>query len=383
MSATPEGAQALMDQATEYVEEATSTYPQMVKKYGPDPTKWGPNTKWHLFLESQAAARAMVGQLVAPPAPTPSPAPSGSVIFSGLAKDMESLVGHEVTASDPYTTAVHRADGTTDYYVLSQKWIGDDDPAVIEKHPKWDGLNFTHDDISLAADSHYGKIFNVRCAIGDSNAWQPPGSFLTAKKGAAQVSVRRTNDLGKWGYYALGASVPSWSGDPAALQWFDFISLGYQTSRGDQFAFRLIYDSASPTKLSWAVEANVGYAADPSVFNADHRWQAKIMPVTFGQRDEWAFAIKWATDDTGAVQIYHRVAGGTWSMVFEKLNTPTYLYGTTTYGTFAKDGSNWTTVIDKLGAYFGVYPGGTVENVKETGLVHASDLATAQATFPA
>ena len=72
--------------------------------------------------------------------------------------------------------------------------------------------------------------------------------------------------------------------------------------------------------------------------------------------------------------------------MFSKLNEPTYLYGTTAYGTFAKDGSDWPTVLDKIGLYYGYgdhsktsFP---TETVYESGLTRSSDMATAESTLP-
>ena len=138
--------------------------------------------------------------------------------------------------------------------------------------------------------------------------------------------------------------------------------------------------------LYFEVSQNSGYANNASGYaTGSVHYTQPILPVTFGSWREFAVGIKWATDNTGAVQVYSRTAGGSWSKAFEKLNEPTYLYGTTSYGTFAQDGSNWPTVIDKLGLYYGytdktktTFP---VETVYESGLTRSSDLATAQSTL--
>lgn len=299
-----------------------------------------------------------------PPAPPPPPpAPSGTIYFDGRARRMESLYSYE------------------DVYGDRNTWHREQKPVL------WDGLNFLFSNvgrgIALAPDARYGQVFKVTTKIGDSDPFQPPGSFLSANKGAGQVTKRRSNNLGKWDWYAMSSKVPSWSGSPSSLQWFDLASLAYQTSRGDQFAFRLAYDPNSPTKLSYAVSANVGHAVDPNLFNADRAWQAKLLPLVFNRWDEWVFGIRNATDDTGQVQVYHRVPGGSWAKVLDRQNTPTYIWGTTSYGTFNRDGSNWGTVLDKIGAYYGRYPGSILETVYESGIVRCSDRATAASTFPA
>jgi hypothetical protein len=65
--------------------------------------------------------------------------------------------------------------------------------------------------------------------------------------------------------------------------------------------------------------------------------------------------IKWATDNTGAVEVYARTPGASWTHVLERLHEPTYAYGTTSYGSRNKRGSNWPQVLDKIGLYFGGY----------------------------
>jgi hypothetical protein len=290
-----------------------------------------------------------------------------TVLFDGRAKRLTDLRFHEVSSGGNVGPSAATFGKT---YYKSQV------------PPVWDGVTFTKDNISLVADSHYVKVYEVRCGIGDESAWQPPGSFLAERKGAAQLSTRRPNDLGKWDWYAIGTRVPAWQGDPSKLEWFDLTSFAYQTTRGDQLALRIAYDPSSPTKLCYAIEANVGKANYPTVpFDGDRRWWQKLLPLVFGRRDEWAIGVKNATDDSGAVVVYHRVAGGSWAKRLERAGTPTYLYGTTSYGKFERDGSNWPKVIDKIGAYFGRYPAGTVETVYETGLVRCTDLATAKASF--
>ena len=135
--------------------------------------------------------------------------------------------------------------------------------------------------------------------------------------------------------------------------------------------------------LYFSVSQNSGYANNPSGYavGAVH-YDTALMPVTYGEWREFVVGIKWATNDTGAVQVYSRVPGGSWSKVFEKLNEPTYLYGTTSYGTFAADGSNWSDVIDKLGQYYGRYYTPVTQTLYESGLTRSSDLATAESTLP-
>jgi hypothetical protein len=136
--------------------------------------------------------------------------------------------------------------------------------------------------------------------------------------------------------------------------------------------------------LYFEVSQNSGYANNPTGYaTGSVHYTHPILPVTFGNWREFVVGIKWATDNTGAVEVYSRTPGGSWSKAFEKLNEPTYLYGTTSYGTFAQDGSNWPTVIDKLGLYYGGYSTTSfpTETVYESGLTRSSNLATAKSTL--
>jgi hypothetical protein len=241
----------------------------------------------------------------------------------------------------------------------------------------WTCLCFTNNDISLASDSTYGQAYKATVPIGDTNPW---GGALAAGDGAGQLSIRRSNDLGKWDWYALAIKVPSWSGALANIKFVDLLSMGYQTSAGDQVGLGLMNNNGT---LAWQIHQNSGYANVTSGFaTGSVSYKTPILPVSYGQWQEFAVGVKWATDNTGAVQVYSRTPGGSWQKLFEKLNQPTYLYGTTATGTFAQDGSNWPTVIDKIGLYYGEYSITPTETVYESGLTRSSDLATAQSTLP-
>jgi hypothetical protein len=240
----------------------------------------------------------------------------------------------------------------------------------------WTCLCFENNDISLAADGTYGKAYKATVPLGDHNPWN---KSAPSTNGAAQMSVRRNNNLGKWDYYAMAVKVPSWSGDLSSIMFATILAVGYQTSQGDQVGLGLIDDNG---KLAFQIHQNSGYENYPSTTKPALSYKAALMPVVYGQWQEFVLAVKWATDNTGAVQVYSRVPGGTWSKVFERLNEPTYIYGTTSYGTFAADGSNWPTVTDKIGLYYGESGISPTQTVYESGLTRSSDLATAQSTLP-
>lgn len=241
----------------------------------------------------------------------------------------------------------------------------------------WTCLCFEKNDISLASDSAYGKAYKATVPVGDHNPWN---TAAPSSDGAAQMSIRRSNDLGKWDYYAFAVKVPSWSGSLSDIKFVTLLSVGYQTAEGDQLGLGLINNNGS---LAFQVHQNAGYVNSPNAWqNPSVAYKAALMPVVYGQWREFVLAVKWATNNTGAVQVYSRAPGGSWAKVFERLNEPTYIYGTTMYGNFAADGSNWPTVIDKLGLYYGQYTTRPTQTVYESGLTRSSDLATAQSTLP-
>jgi Polysaccharide lyase len=279
--------------------------------------------------------------------PPPPPSPNGTVYFDGRAKLM---------------TQLYRVN-TTD---------GGESPNI------WTCTCFQNNDLSLSSDGTFGQAYKSTVPIGDHNPWD---TTLPTFDGAGQLSIRRNNDLGQWDYYAMAVKIPSWAGAPANLRFVTLASLGYQTSSSDQVALGL-QDNGSGG-LNFNIQQNSGYANNPSGWAAGSvSYKAPFLPVTYGQWQEFVIGVKWATDNTGAVQVYSRAPGGSWSKVFERLNEPTYLYGVTGYGTFAQDGSNWPTVIDKIGLYYGEYDITPTETVYESGLTRSSDLATAESTLP-
>ena len=282
-----------------------------------------------------------------PPPPPPPPPPSGTVNFDGRANQMTQLFS---------TSASNQGQS----------------PNV------WTCLCFTKNDLSLVSDNTFGQAYKAAVATGDTNPW---GGSSTSD-GAAQVSTRRSNDLGKWDYYAFAVKVPSWNGPMTDLFFSELVSLGYQTSQSSQVAIGLWGNEDNNQPLSFSIDQNAGYANNATGYAAGSvHYNTTFMPVKFGQWEEFVIAVKWATDNNGALQVYNRVPGGTWSKVFDRENEATELYGTTPNGTFAADGSNWPTVIDKMGLYFQEY-GGENQTVYESGLTRATDLATAESTLP-
>jgi len=281
--------------------------------------------------------------------------PSGSVHFDARAKKMGTLYSHETTYGD-LSTLQHGQSPTI-----------------------WDCICFMQNDISLVNDSTFGKAYDVNVPTGDANPWNWSASY---DNGAAQLSKRRANDLGKWDYFSGAIKVNSWNGPISDLFFADLWSLGYQTAEGDQVGFRLSNGPNNAGPLQFSVAGNAGYVNSPNAYHVGTtNYEDEFMPVTFGQWEEFVIGVKWASDKTGEVQVYHRRPGGSWSKIYDKTNIDTWLYGTTTYGTFPQHPDPSSTVIDKIGLYFLEY-GGESEHVQESGLTRSSDLATAKSTLP-
>jgi hypothetical protein len=304
-----------------------------------------PNGDWSQSADSTPTTA------VTSPTPTPTPSPSGTVAFDGRAKLMNTLYSYEDTYGDVST--LHHGQ----------------DPAI------WTALLFMQNDISLVSDSRYGKAYKVDVPTGDANPWNWSSTY---DRGAGQLNKQRANNMGNWDYFAIAVKVPAWNGPLSDISNCELVDLGYEVLSQAQVALRLVNSSG---KLSFALGQNSGYVNDTSAGapNGTVNYTQAFLPVTYGQWQEFVIAVKWATDNTGAVQVYSRVPGGSWSKTFEKLNEPTYLYGTTSYGTRTADG-NWA-VNDKIGLYF-KENGGESETAYESGLTRSSDLATAESTLP-
>jgi hypothetical protein len=100
---SPQDVQAKLDAATAALAKTTSSYQQMVVRYGTDWTKWPATSQWTIGLTDIAAARAEAGLLVAPPPPgfTPAPPlppaayplPAGATVVSNSAQLIAALGG--------------------------------------------------------------------------------------------------------------------------------------------------------------------------------------------------------------------------------------------------------------------------------------------------
>lgn len=320
-----------------------------------------------------------------------SVASGGSVVFNGRATQLTTLTSHEVSSTGGYNIGpVTWPDGSVHYFYTAES------PSLYLAG-QGGCLCFTHDDISLAADSRYTKTYSVAVTTGDTNQWH--GSTGGTVNGGGQISKIRNSGIGTTDWYAIGIQIPSWNLAATDIFFCDLYSLGYQTSSNDQFALGL--EANNSGQLSFYVAINGGQTGirggtvqGNAPGTSSYRDNLGVV-VTIGQNEEFAVGIKWSTNtQTGFVQIYHRsVVGGvpgTWTKIYDRENIDTYLWGTITnhdgslYKNFATDASNWPTVIDKFGLYFGHFSQTvtTEHSLQPMGVMRCSDLATAQAQFP-
>jgi hypothetical protein len=283
------------------------------------------------------------------------PRAKGAVSFDGRAANMTDLYSYETTPGDKST----RKQGQS--------------PAL------WTCLCFLSNDIALAPDSRYGQMYKSTVQTGTNWAkGMPPND------GSGQLSTRRGTDYGQWDWYAIAVRVPSFS-NVSDLSFLDIASLGYQTIQGDQVALKLKNNNGV---LYYSINQNSGPLTQTSTgwYAGTVRYNQPILPVTYGQDEEFVIGVKWTADDTGGVVVYARNPAQTssWTQVFSKLNEPTYATGCTTFScwTVSDLQSSTAHVLDKIGLYYGMNNGVTpTETVYESGLTRSSDLATAESTL--
>ena len=250
-------------------------------------------------------------------------------------------------------------------------------------HPLWDCLCYgapasgPGNQITLATDPHYGKVFLVKVKTGDTNQWGGSDTI----DGAAELSKRRTLHTDGWAWFAIGARIDGWQGSPTDARFGEILSIGYQTSASSQVALGPVDPNADGT-LSWGIFQNAGYGNNPTGWaQGSVSYTDTILPVTFGQWEEFVVGVKASTGDSGEVQVYRRPQGGTWAQIFDH-HGATEFYGVASGNTFPQN-IEGQGVLDKMGLYFGTHDNAVVtQTVYETGLVVATDLATAQASFP-
>lgn len=217
MSATPEHVQALIDVAVSEWEQATSTYAQMVKKYGRDTTKWPPPAHTSKMLSALGKAREDAGQLVAPPPPAPSGSCYWGARINGLIyQQFESAPNANYApwaASDPSPNNWDRFETNVGKKVCSIQWGGNDSKGL-----------------SFAFDTNAAKLCHSRGAFSqydlgptkqqllDLAAGSDAFGALTQAKAMASamgtlgfpIMFRPMWEMnGNWGYAWQAGSVPA------------------------------------------------------------------------------------------------------------------------------------------------------------------------------
>jgi len=243
----------------------------------------------------------------------------------------------------------------------------------------YDGLLFTNNDFTLASESAFGNVFNVSAEPGSR---APYNTGAPANQAMSEVSKRQPTELGNTDYYALAVKIPSatWHNP----DWASLMSLGYETFSNDQLGLHVYPTSSGP---QFQLMQNAGYLNCPSTTcngSVSGRWP--IAQVVYDKWFEFVYAVKWATGSTGFVRVYMRNPGGSWTLAVDRENVATYAYGTSAYGTVSADMHEKASTLDKLGLYYGYWNSGTTSFPKNTiqssGLVRATDLATAKSALP-
>lgn len=246
----------------------------------------------------------------------------------------------------------------------------------------WDCLCYLNNDIQLAADARYGKVYTVKAGVGSHNPWYDPGAGIAS----AELSKGRANDLGKWDWFAGGFKISSGLSAP---DWAVLYQFGYPTLSSPPLALDL---KKSNGTLYYNLYRNAGLLTNNGAgfYKGEVFEEPLLLPVPYGKWVDFILGVKWASDATGEIRVYARVEGQAgYSLLLSRSNTPTWQYGTTPYGSVKADGTTSSggqaTVIDHGGLYFGYWDTRSsfaTESLLQTGITRSSDYATAAATLP-
>jgi hypothetical protein len=247
----------------------------------------------------------------------------------------------------------------------------------------WSCLCFLNNDVSVTSDRRYGKAYSIHVEPGSKNPWN---TTFPAGYGSALVSKGRSNNLGKWDWFANAYKVPPGWTQPkfATLTEFE-----YATLTSPPLAIDISTVKGRPT---FAMYRNAGKVTDTGsgwYRGAAYEAAAPIVAIPFGKWVDIIVGVKWANNNTGEIRIYYRVEGHTrFTLAITRSNTPTWQYGTTSYTTVNADGTNTSgeqvNVLDQSGLYTGYFDGRTsfpANSVYQAGLTRSSDYAGAAATL--
>ena len=291
-----------------------------------------------------------------PPPPTPPPSPTGTVYFDGRAKNMISM---------------------------NSTGIAQNNNIVQSQSPQtWDCLCFTNNDMQIASDSRYGKIYTIRAGYGSHNPYNTGADLNNAA--SAEVSHRQAMTMGRWDWYSNAYYVKT---PFTQTPWMVFYQYGYPTLSSPPVSFNA--DDSGTGTPTWDIQMNSGLLTKTSTgfyrgANAD---RYTLQPIQFNSWVEVIMGVKWETNNTGELHVYMRNPSvtSTWTQIVNKVGIATEQYGTTSYGTCSADYHECPTIIDHGGIYFGYWDDSTpipTNYDNQMGMVDSSDLTTAQSVFP-
>jgi hypothetical protein len=250
----------------------------------------------------------------------------------------------------------------------------------------WDGLLFMNNDIQIGTDGRFGRVYVIHAGPGSRGPWN---TGAPAYQAMAELSTRRASfGLGNTYWYAIAFKLDSSWVQP---DWVTLTTLGYPTLSSGPIDI-ILYRANGV--LSYFLQMNSGLLTRDATgfYRGSVSSRSPIAPVAFGKWAEIVLRIRWATDNTGSVDVYDRLEGqSSWKHSVSKRRLPTAQYGTTSYGTVNANGTNPDgsrhTVLDKMGLFFGFWSSATTSfpprSVSETGLTRSSDFAAAVATLHA
>jgi hypothetical protein len=167
----------------------------------------------------------------------------------------------------------------------------------------WDCLCYINSNVKLVSDATFGKAYQYYTDDSAYNGWWDPGPM----KGASELDMNHTQNLGKWDWYALAIKVPSTWNQPTWATMFEpnfpqltsppeSVNVSPRASDGSY-----AWSYSTPHSSWWELFRFNGTSG--SLVRQD-RW---LRPVEFGKWTEFVLGVKWATDDTGAYKVYMRV----------------------------------------------------------------------------
>jgi hypothetical protein len=248
----------------------------------------------------------------------------------------------------------------------------------------WSCLCFLNNDMSVVSDGRYGKAYSTHVEPGSKNPWN---SAFPAGDASALVSKGRPNNLGKWDWFANAYKVPTGWTQPnfATLTEFE-----YATLTSPPLAIDISTINGAPTLAMYRNAGKVTNNGSGWYGGAVQEQAAAIVAIPFGKWVDVVVGVKWANDNTGEIRIYYRIEGqSSFTLAITRSNTPTWQYGTTSYGTVNPDGTDASgkqvNVLDQSGLYTGYSDGRTsfaTNSIFEAGLTRSADYETAVSTLP-